>query len=172
MNNENNFSQNIEQPEQTPQTFLVTFDKNHFDGQELDQKTIDEADHNWLPELLNEWWKKICLENKPEVDDKNLAEAIYYLIEIARNAIEKVGSGEIKITFDKNTKNPLEQIKRHHGLYEVQGYADQMMIETNSKKYIKEPNTWGIALSQEATDISHGSRITFTKNYDQTVEEN
>ena len=89
-----------------------------------------------------------------------------------------------KVTFDKNNvtfvvtdqgpgfENPIQQIKRQHGLYEVEGYADQMIIETNGKKYIKEPNTWGIALSKEKTDIKQGSRITFTKKYDQTVEEN
>ena len=32
MNIDNNFSQNIEQPEQAPQTFTATFDQNHFDG--------------------------------------------------------------------------------------------------------------------------------------------
>ncbi|MFA6307464.1 MAG: hypothetical protein WCS88_02145 [Patescibacteria group bacterium] len=181
MNNENNFSQNIEQPEQWPKKISVQFDQNHFDGQEIDKKAVDyqkDSGNSWLPGSLNNWWKKICLENEPEVSAEELGEIIYYLIEVARNAIEKVGSGEIEVIFDKNKitfvvtdqgvgfENPLQQIKPKHGLYEVRGYADEFTIETNGKKYTKIPNSLNLDQSEE-TDVIQGSRITFTKNYDE-----
>jgi anti-sigma regulatory factor (Ser/Thr protein kinase) len=185
MENEKHFSQNIEQPEHEPKTYVVRFDESHFGDEEIDPNVVRnqaESGSSWIPQSINEWWSKICSESNLNPSDKKLEKILLHLIEVARNAFEKVGSGEIKvifepkkITFEVADKGQgfgnqedveyLTSSQYGHGLSQARRYSDEFLIETNEKKYAKAKGK-GKLVNMGVSDITTGSKITFIKNFE------
>jgi len=126
---------------------------------------------------LNDWWQKICTESGLNLNSKELKKIDYYLLEIARNAFENIGSGEIKVIFEPKKatiiitdhghgfENPNEDIQLGHGLHQVKKYADEFIIESNGAKFTKIPKRKKLVKTED-TDIMQGSKITFIKNFE------
>lgn len=182
MKNEKHFSQNIEQAEGAPRTFSIKFDKSHFGDNEINPDIVAKYEkygtcYGWIPGRIGRWWEKICSENSLEIKKKELEGVLYYLVEVARNALEKVGSGEIKVIFEPNKiivtisdqghgfEDPNKNILSNHGLDHVRKYADEFIIETNGAKFTKIPKKKKLARSED-TDVKRGSKITFIKNFE------
>ena len=168
------FNREIEQSESEPRFNSIQFDSSHFGEAE---KSVDT---NEVVGELNGWWKKICVENKIDPDDRRFKNIDYFIIELGKNALEHADGGEIKVLFenDKITvivtdrgqgfENPNDDILYGvpgHGLSEVKRYADEFIIETNGKKFTKVPKKKKL-VSSEDTDVQSGTRITFIKKFE------
>lgn len=182
MENQKHFSQNIEQPKREPKTYVIRFDKSHFGDEEIDPHIVRiqaERNSSWIPQAISEWWSKICSESNLNPNDRRLQNLSYYFIEVARNAFEKVGSGELKVIFEPkritivvydqgggfgDADDVNYAMAMGHGLSQVKKYADEFSIETNGKKYVKVKGKSKLVESLE-TDIQQGSKITFIKNF-------
>jgi len=183
MENENHFSQQIEQEGIEPKIHLVRFDRSHFGDREIDPKVVRDCStrgDSWIPGAIDRWWAQICAENNLNPDEDSLQYFIYHLIEVARNAFEKVGSGELKVTLEPkriivvvqdqgqgfgDANNVHYAMAMGHGLSEVKKYADEFIIETNGRKYTKTKDESRLVESQD-TDIQQGAKITFTKTFE------
>lgn len=181
MKNEKHFSQNIEQHETKPKIYSVTFNRYPWSFSDERVKISPQAvadnelgGHSWLPGAVNTWWSQICSENNLNPEEKRLKKIKSCLNEIARNAFEKVGGGEIKVIFESKKvtitvtdqghgfKNPNENILAGHGLHQVKSYADEFTIETNGKKFTKIKDKKEF-IETENTNIQQGSKISFIK---------
>ncbi|KKR18931.1 MAG: hypothetical protein UT48_C0039G0006 [Parcubacteria group bacterium GW2011_GWE2_39_37] len=181
METERHFSQLIEKKESTPKTYTIKFDSRSFGDKKIDSLVVKywkQFGDPWLPGAVSEWWEKICLDNKLDPTSENLRELELHLIEIARNAFEEVGNGEIKLIFEPHKitavvtdqgpgfeSPPNELMWSMHGLDLVKKYADEFSIETNGIRYSKESSDSDLIESGEA-DIKTGSKITFIKNFE------
>lgn len=182
MENEKHFSQHIEQPESEPRIYTINFDKTHFGDSEIDPKLVFDCNRrgdSWIPEKIDEWWAQICSENNLNPNERRLKNLMYHFIEVARNAFEKVGSGELKVTFEPkkivivvhdqgegfgDADDVNNAMAMGHGLSQVKKYADEFVVETNGRKYVKGKGKQKLIESQD-TDIQRGSKITFIKNF-------
>jgi len=168
------FNHGIEKRENEPRFNSIQFDNSHFGETEKSMGTEQ------IVEKLNEWWEKICSENKVDPDDKKFKNIDYFIMELGKNALEHANGGEIKVLFenDKITvivtdhgqgfENPNDDIlygAPGHGLSEVKHYEDEFIIETNSKKFTKVPKKKKL-VSSEDTDIQNGTRIIFIKKFE------
>jgi len=159
--------------EVAPQSHTICFDKKHF------EKTERLIDTDTLVGLLNQWWDKTCVENGLDPREKKLEDIGYYLIELGKNALELENNGIIKVIFEENKitvivtnsgqgwdGNPNDDIlygTPGHGLSQTKKFADEFVIETNQKKYIKVSKN--IKLKEaDNPELKEGSRITFIKN--------
>lgn len=174
MESEKHFYPILESKEIEPKSYGVHFDKNHFGDIEQSVGTLE------LVGELNEWWGKICIESGINPNDKKLKNIDYYLMELGKNALEYADGGEIKVIFESNkitvivTDNkgwdgdPNDDIlygSPGHGLSGIKRYADEFIIETNGKRFTKLPKKKKLARSED-TDVQHGSKITFIKNFE------
>lgn len=103
MENEKHFSQNIEHTESVPKTYSVRFDESHFGDHEINPHVVQvqaERGSSWIPGAIGEWWSEICPKNNLNPNDRKLQNIMIHLIEVARNAFENVGSGELKVIFN------------------------------------------------------------------------
>ncbi|HAU39495.1 MAG: hypothetical protein UV80_C0008G0028 [Candidatus Peregrinibacteria bacterium GW2011_GWF2_43_17] len=167
-----------EHPEHGPSMHCVDFERSRFGDQQIDTRRY----YHWIPGAVNTWWSQICLENGFDPQKKRLQLMAYYLIEIAKNTFENVGSGEIKVTFepakitivvtDQGTgfENPNEDMIPNHGLDQVKRYADTFTIETNGRKFTKVKGRRELVETTD-TNIRQGSKITFSKTRPQTVRD-
>lgn len=172
----------VEHKETRSTTYSVSFDRDQetFDGEKL---KIDETSKMfwkdlgiaWVPGHINKWWEQICKKNGIEPHDQKFKNVDYYLVELARNAFEDAGHGEIKVTFEPTRVivtisdhgpgfNPNQVIKLGHGIDLAVRFADEFMIETNGTKYVKREGTENFTTSSD-TDVQQGVRITFVKNF-------
>ncbi|MBI2607287.1 MAG: hypothetical protein HYW51_00435 [Candidatus Doudnabacteria bacterium] len=185
MENEKYFSQDIEQHEHGPKMYSIRFDESHFGDREIDPEVVrfqTEHGSSWIPGAINEWWSQICAENNLNPNEKKLQNMLYHFIEVARNAFENVGSGEIKIIFEpkkitfevsdqgqgfggQEGVEYLTSSQYGHGLSQVRRYADEFSLETGGKKYAKTRGKRKLA-DMGASDITAGSKITFIKNFE------
>lgn len=137
---------------------------------------IDGFDTYALVGRLNKWWDDACIANHLDPRDEKIEEIGYCVIELSKNALEYANGGEIKVTFEINKitgvitdrgqgfEDPNDDITYNpgHGLSEVNDYADEFIVETNGKKFVKVPKNEKLVSSEE-TDIQEGTRITFIK---------
>ena len=180
MENEKYFSQHIEQPEHEPKMYNIRFDESHFGDCEIDPEAVRiqaERGSSWIPEAINEWWVQICSENNLDPENKRLDRILLHLIEVARNAFEKVGSGEIKVIFEQKGitfivsddgygfKNPNEDMLPNHGLDLAKKFANEFIIETNGRKFEKVKGKRKLVETKD-TSVQQGSKITFIKNFE------
>ena len=185
MENEKHFSQHIEQAEREPKKYIVRFDETHFGDEEIDPKAVQanrEYGSSWIPGAINEWWPQICSENNLNPNEKKLQTVLLHFIEVARNASEKVGSGEIKVIFEpkkitfevsdqgqgfgrQEDVEYLTSPQYGHGLSQVRRYADEFSVETGGKKYTKTKGKRKL-VDMGVSDITTGSKITFIKNFE------
>ena len=160
-----------EQRERESRVYNIQFDNSHFGDFEIPIDTLK------LVGELNEWWDKICIESGINPNDKKIYKIGYHVIELGKNALEHAGGGTIKVNFERGEvtvivtdqgqgfENPNDDIlygAPGHGLSEVKRYADEFIIETRGKKFVKVPKKRNLAISEE-TDIQQGSKITFVK---------
>lgn len=182
MENEKHFSEQIKQPERGPRVHTINFDETHFGDREIDPKVVRSTQmygDSWLPGEIDKWWAQICSENNLNPNERKLQNLMYHFVEVARNAFEKIGSGELKVIFepkrittvvhdqgegfgDANDVNYAMSMGR--GLSQVKKYANEFIIETNGKKYTKAKGKSKLIESQD-TDIQQGLKITFIKNF-------
>ena len=154
--------------------FSIDFDEGHFGDSKRPMGT-----HELVGEL-NEWWEQSCRQNEIEPNDKRFKNASYYLIELAKNALEIADGGkiEVEISKDKITvvvtdqgpgfENPNDDIlygAPGHGLSEIKDFGDEFIIETNGKRFTKVKESQELIESSD-TDIQQGARVTFIKNFD------
>jgi hypothetical protein len=173
--------------ESEPKMYSVAFNRYPWsfsdDKQVINPDVVAQAEaegDSCLPGAIGNWWTRICLESKIEFSPKQLEDldyAAYCLIEVARNAFEKVGHGEIKVIFERGRviatisdeghgfEDPKQQMPFNHGLDHVKKYADEFIIETNGKRFTKIKNEPELAETRD-TDIQQGSKITFIKNFE------
>jgi anti-sigma regulatory factor (Ser/Thr protein kinase) len=157
--------------EKQPRFNSVTFSEDHF-GQTKTAVGTDE-----VVVELNEWWARICLENKiNNPDDRRLKNIDYYIFELGKNALEHAGGGEIKVLFGigkitvivtdqgPGFENPNDDIEAlpEHGLSEVKKFSDEFMIETNGRRFTKIPGKRKLVVTED-TRVVHGTRITLVK---------
>lgn len=156
--------------EKEPKISSIRFDGSHFGEIEKRVGTYE------VSSGLDEWWQKVCGENNIDPNDKKLKNIDYYMIELGKNALECADGGEIKVIFEKDKitvvvtdqgqgfEDPNDDIlvAPDHGLSKVKHYADEFIIETNSKKFTKVPKKKKL-ISSENTDVRQGSKITFVK---------
>lgn len=183
MENKKYFLQHIEQSEHEPKAYNIRFDESHFGDEEIDPKIVKvqaERGSSWIPGAINEWWAQMCSENNLNPNEKRLQNTSYHFIEVARNAFENVGSGELKVIFepkkitfevsdqgkglgDQEDVEYLTSLQYGHGLYQVKKYADEFSVETGGKKYAKVKNKRKL-VEIGLSDVTRGSKITFVKN--------
>ncbi|MEI7426247.1 MAG: hypothetical protein WCK16_05005 [Candidatus Moraniibacteriota bacterium] len=183
MEGEMHFFPKLEQKEITRYEHRVDFNQARFGEEEIDPKIIENWTKGrrcgWLPRAINDWWHDICKENKFKANERRKFDKSHdCLLELGKNAFEYSGGGEIKVIFEPKKiiitvsdngsgfdDNPNSIMVEHHGLYFVNKYADELIIETNGKKYSKVRGSASL-LEISETDIMNGSKITFIKNFE------
>lgn len=177
MENEKHFYPTPESHEQPTREYSVNFLSFIHPDAEKAEKTYDTQE---LVAMMNKWWKQICEENNIDPNDKKFNNVDYYIFELGKNALEHAGGGKIKVIFEseKITVTISDQgegfVDRFHidyelsagrGLEQAYNFADEFSIETNGKKYVKLGSNDTLTESEE-TDIKHGTKITFIKNFE------
>jgi len=95
----------VEQCEMVPKRYSVGFDVNHFGDEEIPISVMlfqQRYGSTWIPGEINEWWERICRENGYKSNDSKLDKMVYHFIELARNAHQYAGSGELSILFESD----------------------------------------------------------------------
>ncbi|MBU4030945.1 hypothetical protein KJ756_02210 [Patescibacteria group bacterium] len=176
MENEKHFYPTPESNEQPTREYSVNFLSSSHPDAEKAEKTYDTQE---LVSMMNKWWKQICAENNLDPNDKKLKNINYYIMELGKNALEVAEGGKIKVILEPNKikvvvtddmgwdGDPNDDIlyKQGHGLSQVKRYADEFTIETNGAKFTKVPKKKKLVKSED-TDIKHGSKISFIKNFE------
>ena len=157
--------------EEKQKLYNVEFNEDHFGEVKTPVGTLS------LVGKMNTWWKNICVENGWDKDDKRWKNIDYYIMELGKNALEYGrGDREIKILFGENKitvivtdngvgfDNPNDDIgvRHEHGLSVVEKFADEFIIESNGRKFVKVDNKRKLVKSED-TDIMRGTKITLIK---------
>ncbi len=163
------------------------------DEPKIDAKTEQAENESWLSHIqfddscdtlevvgkLTEWWEASCTAHAVDPDDKRFKNVLYFILELAKNALEHGYGGEVQALFGNGAitvtvtdhgqgfENPNDDIlygAPGHGLSQVKGYADELTIETNGKKFVKVPKRKRL-LDSDETDVKTGTKITFVKKF-------
>ncbi|MBI5216891.1 MAG: hypothetical protein HY960_14150 [Ignavibacteriae bacterium] len=155
-----------------PKIYRVAFNYYHFDNIKM------HIGSNELVGRLNSWWDNLCIANGYNPKEKNISMIGYCIIELGKNALENASGGEISVHFEHDhikvilrdrglgfEGNPFELIQsnRHHGLYEIQHFVDEFMIETNRRRFVLTSNYNKFKKMGNSSNIRHGTQITFMK---------
>ncbi len=155
--------------------YTIDFDNSHFGEQ---QKPTDT---NVVVGELNEWWDKICKENKKDPREACWEDIGYYMIELGKNVLEHGEGGRVEVILTKNKitvmardqgqgfENPITTIEksRRRGLKSIVEWADEFIIETNGNKFVMRSKDREL-IRKGTTDVKTGSKITFTKDIDES----
>lgn len=151
----------------------------HFDGDHFgDEETPIDTDK--LVGKLNRWWDAICKGHGQNPREEPWEAIGYHIIELAKNALEHADGGTVTVSEDadavrvtvsdngqgfEDPNNDILYGSPGHGLSGVKKWADELVIETNGRKFAKVGNRKKLVRLQD-TDVQRGTRITMVKRFE------
>ena len=162
------------QREKIVRSFSLRFDS--YEGFEDEQtRQLDSLD---VVGRFNRWWDEICSQTGNNPRNKIFENIGYFLIELAKNALEYTAGAEVKVSFEEDRvvivvhdqgdgfDDPNDDMfaSPDHGLSETKRFADEFTIESNGKRFSKERRKRNLVYVGE-TDVLSGAKITFVKHF-------
>jgi hypothetical protein len=169
------FSESSTEKKEATKTFSFSFSEKGV-GNSPESLALDT---DGLVGFLNKWYDQKLEESGINSSDKLYSLFGYYVIELAKNALEYANGGEITVTFSEDElkvvvrdlgesfRNPNRQIfdeNHDHGLYQVIQYADEFEIEEPAGTFYKDQKNPNFLLFREQTSVLVGKKIVLKKS--------
>jgi len=142
---------------------------------------VDESMIEDLPRKIDEWFQGFCIENNLNPKNKAIGRIAYYIIELAKNAVQHGSNGYVRVKLIGDSievtvqdtgsgfEDPIEDMEFSvgggYGLKDAMRYANDFSIETKGLKFHKEI-TRGKPKKLVQTGASEtliGSKVIFVK---------